>query len=148
MLLALAPVPALADDAARISRLETEIQQLRTLIDEQARRIRRLEDELDRRTGQPGPVQRPRPRAETTVQGGTPAPVTPRPWHGAAAWDRVATGMTQEEVAQVLGEPTSADSIGALSTLFYNGPAPGGRPLRGHVNLKDGRVVAVSKPSF
>ena len=56
--------------------------------------------------------------------------------------------MTADEVKSALGEPTAAESVGALSTLFYRGSAPGGRALSGHVNLKDGRVVAVSKPAF
>ena len=64
ILFALAPVPVFADDAARISRLETEIQQLRALIDEQSRRIRRLEDDLQRRAGQADPQPRPRPRVD------------------------------------------------------------------------------------
>jgi hypothetical protein len=138
---------AFADDAARIGRLETEIQQLRTLINEQARRIQRLEDELSRRAGQADPQPRPRPRVGG-MRTDVPASAARQPWHGTAAWDRVATGMSAEEVTQILGEPTSAESIGELKSLFYRGAAPGGPPLSGHVNFKDGRVVAVSKPEF
>ncbi len=138
--------PAVADDRARISRLETEIQQLRALVDEQARRIRRLEDELKRRNAaDPQPRSRPRIGGMTTD---APVSAARRPWHGAAAWDRVAAGMSAEEVAGILGTPTGAESVGALQTLFYRGAAPDGRPVSGHVNLKDGRVVAVSKPAF
>jgi len=138
---------AVADDAARINRLETEIQQLRTLIDEQARRIQRLEDDLNRRASASEPQPRPRPRVGE-MRTDLPVSGARQPWHGAAAWDRVATGMSAEEVTQVLGEPTSAESIGALKTLFYRGAAPGGPPVSGHVNFRDGRVVAVSKPEF
>jgi hypothetical protein len=136
---------AVADDAARISRLESEIQQMRTLINEQTRRIQRLEDELIRRSGQVDPQPRPRVGAMRTDG---PASTARQPWHGAAAWDRVATGLSADQVTQILGEPTSAESIGALKTLFYRGAAPGGSPVTGHVNFKDGRVVAVSKPAF
>lgn len=147
-LLAIAPLTtgtAIADDAARISRLETEIQQLRVLVDEQARRIQRLEEALDRRAA--GPALQPRPRPGE-MRTDAPAAATRQPWHSAAAWDRVGKGMTADEVKSALGEPTAAESVGALSTLFYRGSAPGGRALSGHVNLKDGRVVAVSKPAF
>jgi len=136
---------AVADDAARISRLETEIQQLRTLINEQARRIQRLEGELNRRASSSEPQPRPRVGEMRTD---TPLSATRQPWHGAAAWDRVAAGMSAEEVTRILGEPTSAESIGVLKTLFYRGAAPGGPPVSGHVNFKDGGVVAVSKPAF
>ena len=136
---------AVADDAARISRLETEIQQLRTLVNEQARRIQRLEGELNRRAGSSEPQPRPRVGAMRTD---APPSAARQPWHGAAAWDRVAVGMSAEEVTQILGEPTSAESIGALKTLFYRGAVPGGPTVSGHVNFKDGGVVAVSKPAF
>jgi hypothetical protein len=56
--------------------------------------------------------------------------------------------MSAEEVTQILGEPTSAESIGVLETLFYRGAAPGGSPVSGHVNFKDSRVVAIRKPAF
>ena len=141
----LATGAAVADDSARISRLETEIQQLRTLIDEQARRIQRLEEELIRRATVSPPQPRPRPGA-TGVD--APASASRQPWHERASWDRVAPGMAEADVVKTLGEPTSADSIGALMTLFYRGAAPGGPPLSGHVNLKDNRVVAVRRPAF
>lgn len=138
---------AVADDAARISRLEAEIQQLRTLVNEQARRIQRLEDELSRRAGASEPQPRPRPRVGEMRTDGTQSGAR-QPWHGVPAWDRVATGMTEDEVMQILGKPTSAESVGVLKTLFYRGAAPGGPPVSGHVNFKDGRVVAIRKPEF
>ncbi len=136
---------AIADEAARIGRLETEIQQLRALVDEQERRIQRLEEELQRRAATPALQPRPRPGEMRTD---APAAATRQPWHAAAAWDRLARGMTAEEAASILGEPTAAESVGALETLFYRGTTPDGRTLSGHVNLKDGRVVAISKPAF
>lgn len=138
---------AVADDAARISRLETEIQQLRTRIDEQARRIQRLEDDLNRRTGASEPQPLPRPRAGEIRTDGAQAAAR-QPWHAAPSWEDVATGMSEEAVTRILGEPTSAESVGALKTLFYRGTAPGGSPVNGHVNFKDGRVVAIRKPAF
>ena len=141
------PVSGYADDAARISRLETEIQQLRTRIDEQARRIQQLEDDLSRRTSASDPQPRSRPRIGE-MRTDTPQSAARQPWHAAVAWDRVATGMTEDEVTQILGEPVSAESIGALKTFFYRGTAPGGSPVSGHVNFKEGRVVAVRKPAF
>jgi hypothetical protein len=141
----LAGGPAVADDAARISRLETEIQQLRALIDGQARRIQRLEEQLSRRAAPAVPQPRPRPGDMRTD---TPGSTVRQPWHENGSWDRVTRGMPEEEVVGILGAPTGAESIGALKTLFYRGAAPGGASLSGHVNFKDGRVVAVSRPAF
>jgi hypothetical protein len=144
---ALWPSPASADDAARISRLESEIQLLRTQIDEQARRIQRLEAELNRRGGGAAVEPRSRPRAGA-VPTERAASTAPQPWHAADAWTRVEKGMTADQVTATLGTPTAVEAVDSLKTLFYRGAGPGGAELSGHVNLRDDRVVAVSKPEF
>jgi len=139
------PVDSLADDAARISRLESDLQQLRARIDEQDRRIERLENELARRNNSP-PIARPPIREEGGVA--STAATGPQPWHSPAAWDRVVKGMTQAQVAEVLGPPTQVESIDAYKTLFYRGSVAGKGSVSGLVNLRDDRVVAVKKPAF
>lgn len=136
---------AMADEGARISRLETEIQQLRSQLDEQNRRIQQLEAELARRSAAPVLSAQPRPRAgdpRTEAAAGGP-----QPWHTAPAWARVKPGMSEAQVIAILGAPTAAEAVGALKSLFYRG-VPGRAELGGHVNLKDGQVVAVSQPAF
>ena len=145
--MALTPRATSADDAARIGRLESEIQLLRTQINEQNRRIQRLEAELSRRAGAPGLEPQPRPRTNE-MRTDPPATTAPLPWHSPAAWDRVAKGMNAKEVTTILGDPAAVESIESLQTLFYRGTVPGGGAASGHVNLRDGRVVAVSKPKF
>ncbi len=144
---AIIPVRAFADDSARISRLETEIQLLRTQIDEQNRRIQRLEAELERRAGAPAVELQPRSRISEMRTAQT-APTARLPWHSPEAWDRVAKGMTADEVKAILGEPTAVEALESFKTLFYRGPVPGGNILSGLVNLRDERVVAVNKPAF
>jgi hypothetical protein len=139
--------PTLADDGARISRLESEIQQLRTQLDDQNRRIRKLEAELARRSGT-APARPASPRSAGDPPASRPALAGPQPWHAAAAWDRVAKGMTAEQVTAILGAPTAAESVDLLRTLFYRGSTPAGASLSGMVNLRDGRVVAVVRPAF
>jgi hypothetical protein len=56
--------------------------------------------------------------------------------------------MTEAEVKQILGPPTSAESIGSYKTMFYRGPVTGAGAVSGIVNLRDGRVVAVNAPDF
>jgi hypothetical protein len=134
-----------ADDSARVSRLESEIQQLRSQLNEQARRIERLEEELKRRGGTaPGQTSaKPRAAVPPTAR---PAASGNLPWHSPAAWDRIQKGMTVEEVSAILGEPTAVESVDAYKSLFYRGSSPAGTPVSGHVNFRDDRVVAVSKP--
>ena len=145
MIIAILPVDSSADDAARISRLESDLQQLRAQIDEQDRRIERLENELGRRTNTP-PVARPPVREEGGVA--STAVTGPQPWHSPETWDRVMKGMTQAQVAEILGPPTQVESIDAYKTLFYRGSVAGKGSVSGLVNLRDDRVVAVKKPAF
>lgn len=143
-MLMLVSAPALADDAARISFLESEIQRLRSQVNEQNRRIQRLEAELERIAGGAEPTSVTIGHTETMLA--TPASA-PQRWHAPAAWDRIEKGMSLEQVRDILGEPTAIESIEALKTLFYRGATVEGRSLSGHVNFKDDRVVAVRKPA-
>jgi hypothetical protein len=148
-MLAFAATPdrAIADDAARISYLESEIRLLRTRLDEQNRRIQRLEEQLNRMSGGATPPPQPRKRINE-MRTDRPAAAGNLPWQSQAAWGRVAKGMTEEEVTAILGEATQAESFDAYRTLFYRGVTAGGAEIDGHVNFKDGRVVAVSAPEF
>jgi hypothetical protein len=140
------PIPsrALADDAARISQLESAIQQLRMRIDEQNRRIMRLEEELRVRSSGP-PVGTIPGRHE----GRTSAAATTRqPWHSPKSWEQLSKGMSEARVRGILGLPTSIESLGELKTLFYRGEVVGSGSLSGHVNLRNDQVVAVNKPAF
>jgi hypothetical protein len=139
--------PALADDAARVSRLESEIQQLRTQVDEQNRRIQRLEAELARRSGAKEASQATKPAASEN-RAPPAASAGPQPWHAAASWSRVAKGMSVQEVIAILGEPTSIEAVEGFKTLFYRGTNAVGAGISGIVNLRDERVVAVVKPAF
>lgn len=138
------PACARADDASRISRLESELQQLRIRLDAQDRRIQRLEEQLKARGGAqaPGTItgrREIRPATEATG---------PLPWHSPAPWAQIRKGMTEAEVTEILGEPTSVESAGSLKTLFYRGTAAGRGAVSGHVNLRDGRVLAVNPPAL
>jgi len=143
----LGPKPVLADESSRISQLELEIQRLRTRVDEQQRRILRLEEELSRRSG-PGIAALPQPDRDPGGAAGASAATKPLPWHTPKSWASVATGMTEAEVKAILGTPTSAEAVGVFKTMFYRGPVAGAGTLSGIVNLRDGRVVAVNAPDF
>lgn len=70
------------------------------------------------------------------------------PWHSPDSWDRVAEGMSEAQVTDILGQPTSIETYDRLKTLFYRGTPAGSGILSGHVNLRDGQVLAVNKPVF
>jgi hypothetical protein len=142
-----APVAAFADDATRVSQLESEIQQLRRLIDDQNRRIQRLEDALSTRGDSAiGAPQHRRPSLAAPVP--SPSSNLRQLWHTPDAWTRVSPGMTSVQVTAILGAPTSVDALDVLKSMFYRGTTSDGVQLSGLVNLRDDRVVAVNKPAF
>jgi hypothetical protein len=144
----LASFPAFAQDAARIGRLESEIQVLRSQLDEQNRRIQRLEAQLAGRSGAAA-VGDPQPKRRVNEMRTDAARSTaPQPWHAAAAWDRIGKGMTVEEVEAILGSPTATEAVDDFRTLFYRGTTPAGRAVDGLVNFREDRVVAVRKPEL
>ena len=134
------PSLAVADDASRISTLESTVQQLRIRIDEQSRRIERLEAELNDRRGvpmiKPPPTSKREEHAPQTATG-------KQPWHLPEAWARVMKGMTRAQVTEILGSPTAVESLDTFTTLFYRSG-----PLNGLVNLREDLVVAINRPAF
>lgn len=144
LMTALAPGSAHGDDASRISQLESDLRQLRIQLDDQLRRIQRLESELQAQSQRPrlGPMPGIRVDRPAALATGT------LPWHSPQAWERVVPGMSVPETTAILGEPTSVESSGALKTLFYRGATPGSIPINGHINFRDDKVVAVNKPQF
>jgi hypothetical protein len=140
--------PGFAQDAARISRLETEIQVLRSQLDEQNRRIQRLEAELASRSGGTA-VGDPQPKRRVNqMRTDAAKPAAPQPWHAAGAWDRIQKGMALEQVEAILGTPTATEAVDDLRTFFYRGITTAGASLDGLVNFREDRVVAVRKPEF
>jgi hypothetical protein len=139
VLVVLLSSPALADDAARISTLESTVQQLRIRIDEQNRRIERLEAELNSRKG----VPLMKPPTSKQEEYAPQAATGKQPWHAPESWARVTKGMTQAQVTEILGPPTAVESLNAFTTLFYRSGS-----LNGLVNFREDRVVAVNKPTF
>jgi hypothetical protein len=135
LLLLLGSVTAPADDA-RERQLELDVQQLRRELMAQSRRI----DELERLAGRGG-------IRETAVATIPVSPVLPN-WLMAPNWERVRQGMSEAEVRQVLGAPTSVreGSTAQRKTFFYALEVAPEAYLAGSVEIADGKVAEVKKP--
>lgn len=144
LVIAAASQPARADDATRIKQLESEIRVLRIQLDDQQRRIEKLEAAVQVQDARSEIMPKPGLRVARPAA----AAAGPLPWHSQEAWGRIKPGMTAAEVTAILGEPTSVEAAETLKTLFYRGSAPGRGALYGHVNFRGDRVVAVSRPDF
>ena len=133
LLLIVASTAALADEA-RERQLELDVAQLRRELMAQGRRI----DELERQTA--------RGVRESPVTAPPVSPALPA-WLVAANWERVRPGMSEADVTQLLGTPTSVREANAQrKTLFYALEIAPEAYLAGSVEMADGRVSEVRKP--
>jgi hypothetical protein len=129
-----------AQDATRIEQMRQDILELQRAVRDQSRRIDALERQLANASVAP-------PR--TGPSSGVPAsPAGSDKWLAPANWDRVGVGMTEQQVLDVLGYPTSvrAEPAGTGKTLFYTMQVGATGFLSGRVVLSDQRVSEVQKP--
>jgi len=131
---------------SRDRRLEDAISDIRLLkrvVDEQNRRITELEKT----------VKELQASAAAAAQGpAEPArigkPIAPIPWHVPNNWMQVKRGMSRSDVENILGPPTSVDSVIDSQTLVYRDTSSPTGVLQGTIKLVDDRVTAVDPPEF
>jgi hypothetical protein len=119
----------------RIGELKKEAALLKITIADQERRI----TELERIVKALQPVAAPVP---TTI----PAPIPP--WLLAPNWILIKKGMSEAQVLEILGPPTSVDSTVGVRTLLYQPDSRATTPLNGAVTLTVDRVTALVPPAF
>jgi hypothetical protein len=130
-------LPCVAADDFKIIKLEQDVLMLERRVEELSRQVAQLQQSGVRATAQrAAPVERP------VAPAGSPL------WLSAANWSRVRTGMSEFEVIDILGPPSSlrgapdADS----RTLMYAMEIGSSGFLSGSVRLKERRVVEVQIP--
>ena len=121
-----------------------EISLLKRLIKEQDRRIAELEKTVKSRQSANGvSAEKPTPHelAKTVIK---PAVQ----WQNPLAWAQIREGLSRAQVEEILGKPTSVESVIDYQTLLYKGDVPGSGPASGMVKLTDDRVSEIRPPSF
>jgi hypothetical protein len=141
LLLLCAPVFALAADDLRIPQLETQVRDLQREVRSLSRQI----DELRSQTSRSGIRQSLPPK--TSIAGESAAGESSGAWVDAGKWQRLRPGMSELDVIEALGQPTSMRGDKASRVLFYALEIGSGF-LGGSVKLHDGVVVEVLKPSL
>ena len=123
---------------------ETEISVLKRLVKEQDRRIAELEKTV-KSLQSANSVSAEKPTlhelAKTVIK---PAVQ----WQNPLAWAQIREGMSRAQVEEILGKPTSVESVIDYQTLLYNGDVPGSGTASGMVKLTDDRVSEIRPPSF
>jgi len=70
-------------------------------------------------------------------------------WKNPSSWKKIRRGMSEKQVVNILGKPTSIKIIGDdLRTLFYQGEVSSSGYLSGNVGFIDDRVYTINKPVF
>lgn len=130
------PAAGWAADDYKVIKLEQDVRRL----EQQVRDLSREIADLRRQTGAP-PLSAPRDQ-EKAAPPGSPL------WLQAKNWQRLREGMTELEVIEAIGPPTStrAAADGAGRILFYALEIDTGSFLGGSVELKDRRVARINTP--
>jgi hypothetical protein len=132
-------VSATAQDALRVQELRQEINELKRLLREQSRRIDALEQQLTQSKLTPSPG------ATSRAPSVAPSPSSDR-WLVPAAWEKLRTGMTEQQVLDIIGYPTTSRGSATSKTLFYTVQVGAAGFLSGRVVIVDKVVQEIQKP--
>jgi hypothetical protein len=127
------------DDANyRVMKLEQDVRNL----ERQVQTLTRQLDELKQqslRAGDRSALATLSPTAPTTSS---------TAWVEAARWERVRAGMSELEVINILGPPTSMRQEGEARVLLYAMEIGSSNFLGGSVEFRDKAVSAINKPTL
>ena len=136
LLLALC-LPCTAADDFKVIELEQDVIELERSVEELSRQVAQLQQRNAAATPPATPVE-------------CPAPAGSVPWLSAANWGRVRAGMSEFEVIDILGPPSSVRGApeSESRTLMYAMEIGSSAFLSGRVELRDRRVVEVHVPAL
>ena len=133
---------AVADDF-KVIKLEQDVRAL----EQQVRELSRQVAELQRGSGRPGDQSTDQ---STSMDRRAPAVTGTSLWLDAKNWDRVRIGMSELQVIEILGPPTSlrGGADASSRTLLYALEIGTANFLGGQVKLEERRVTQVEKPTL
>jgi len=136
LVLLMLPMAAVAADDTRISFLEQEVRNLQRQVQALSTQMNELQRRPDRPAGAPAATNR------------SAAAVSSDAWIDAGKWKRLQRGMSELEVIDLLGPPTSMrDEHGARVLLYALEIGPTGF-LGGSVWIRDHVVEEVKTPTL
>jgi hypothetical protein len=135
----LGPSAHAQDDANyRVMKLEQDVRNL----ERQVQTLTRQLDELKQQSARAGDSSALGTRSST-------APTTSSTsWVDAARWERLRAGMSELEVINILGPPTSMRQEGEARVLLYAMEIGSSNFLGGSVEFRDKAVSAINKPTL
>lgn len=137
VMLMLLPCASWGQDLARLSFLEQEVRNLQR----QVMALTRQMDELRTRPNRP-------PAKSATRKPDEALASDPSQWVAAGKWSRLRNGMSELEVIELLGPPTSMRQEDNERVLLYAMEIGASGFLGGSVRLRDRAVVDVRAPTL
>ncbi len=134
VLLLCAPAAAIPADDLKVSQLDQDVRDLRRQVQEQQRQIDALRAQLPR----PVVPAQARPSGATTADSNV--------WVDSSKWQRIRPGMSELDVVNLLGRPTSMRTQDGARLLLYAMEVGASGVLGGSVTFRDGVVTAVQTP--
>lgn len=129
------PCATLAADEQRLSFLEQEVRNLQRQVQALSRQLDEVRTRPDRpTTGTASPM--------------TVAPTVSRTWIDAKKWRQMRPGLSELEVIELLGPPTSMREDGSSRVLLYAMEIGAYSFLGGSVTLRDRIVVEARAPTL
>jgi hypothetical protein len=139
LLLIAAAHGATAQDNYKVIKLEQDMRNLERQVQELSRQLSDAQRQIAQLGGRP--VARTDRSAPAAVD-------TSTPWLDVENWDRLRQGMTELQVIELLGRPTSMRAEGDARTLFYAMEIGSNGFLSGTVRLESRKVADVQKPTL
>jgi len=129
---------------------DMEIGLLKRLIKEQDRRIGELEKTVKSLQTASNPTSAAIPTNDKpTARELAKTIIKPAaPWQNPLGWTQIREGLSRAQVEEILGKPTSLESVIDHQTLLYTGDVPGSGAVTGTVKLTDDRVSEITPPNF
>jgi hypothetical protein len=130
--------PAADDDTYRLMKLEQDVRNL----ERQVQTLTRQLDDVNQKVSRAG--DRSAPSRSSSASAATSSTA----WLEATRWDRVRKGMSELEVIDVLGPPSSMREENGARVLLYAMEIGSSGFLGGSVEFRDRAVTAVNKPTL
>ena len=129
---------------SRLEAAEADVSLLKRLVKEQDRRIAELEKTVKSLQSSSSATNEKPTAHELDKSIFKPA----AGWQNPLAWTQIRKGISRAQVEEILGTPTSVESVVDYQTLFYKGDVAGSGAVSGVIKLTDDRVSEISPPAF
>lgn len=142
------PPLAAAQDSVQVGRLEQEVRQLQRELLNLSQLVSELRARVERSASETPPPAAVAPRATNELARTATANPEDARWVDAGQWRKLRTGMSELEIIELLGPPTSMRNQGGERVLLYALEIGDSGFLAGSVTLRDRAAASIQTPTL